>query len=171
MYCPQCGSEYVSGIAECADCGVPLVDGPPPEPVPRGAAPEPVVVFSTGRADLIAIAKSILMSAGIEFAVRGEEVQDLFGAGRFPFGANLVMGPVELLVAEKDARDARELLAGLASSEPSTPDADADDDGEVSGLGSVWAVAWRWAKIAAGLIIALLLAALLWTLLSELIGR
>ena len=31
-YCPKCRAEYVKGVKECRDCGVPLVDVlPPPE--------------------------------------------------------------------------------------------------------------------------------------------
>ncbi len=31
-YCPKCRAEYVKGVKECKDCGVPLVDVlPPPE--------------------------------------------------------------------------------------------------------------------------------------------
>jgi hypothetical protein len=28
-WCPSCGAEYQTGVTECADCGVPLVDQPP----------------------------------------------------------------------------------------------------------------------------------------------
>lgn len=28
-YCPACGAEYLEGVEECADCGLPLVDEPP----------------------------------------------------------------------------------------------------------------------------------------------
>jgi hypothetical protein len=31
MYCPQCLSEYREGFTTCAECRVPLVDGPLPE--------------------------------------------------------------------------------------------------------------------------------------------
>ena len=54
-------------------------------------ASAPRVVFETGRADLIAIAKSVLVSANVEYGTRGEGVQELFGWGRFPFGANVAM--------------------------------------------------------------------------------
>lgn len=31
-YCPRCGAEYRAEITDCADCGVALVDAPPPLP-------------------------------------------------------------------------------------------------------------------------------------------
>ena len=75
----------------------------------------PRVVFETGRADLIAIAKSVLVSANVESGTRGEGVQELFGWGRFPFGANVAMGAVQILVSAEDAEDARALLAGVGA--------------------------------------------------------
>jgi len=32
-FCPQCRAEYVKGVKECKDCGVPLVDALPPPDV------------------------------------------------------------------------------------------------------------------------------------------
>jgi len=80
-------------------------------------ASAPQVVFATGRADLIAIAKSVLVSANVEYGTRGEGVQELFGWGRFPFGANAAMGAVQILVAAEDAQDARALLAGVGAAD------------------------------------------------------
>ncbi len=77
----------------------------------------PQVVFATGRADLIAIAKSVLVSANVEYGTRGEGVQELFGWGRFPFGANNAMGAVQILVSAEDAEDARALLAGVGAAD------------------------------------------------------
>jgi hypothetical protein len=129
MVCPQCGAEYRPGFTECADCHLALVV-PPPQPMgsPR-ATPEQhldlVTVFATGNPALIAIAQSVLRAADINFATRGEDVQEIMGLGRFPFGANLIAGPVELQVRLEDADDARALLVDI---EESALDIDELDD-------------------------------------------
>lgn len=72
-----------------------------------------VTIFETGDASLVALAKSLLDSAGIEFAAKGEAIQDLFGFGRFPGGSNLVTGPVAFQVRPEDAKSAKSLLRDL----------------------------------------------------------
>lgn len=83
-------------------------------------APESRLVLVTvlrGRGPAqVAVAKSVLQAAGIDFATKNEGVQDLFGWGRFPRGANLLMGPVELQVRSCDAQYARDLLEGIPES-------------------------------------------------------
>ncbi len=111
MFCPQCRKEYREGFATCYDCGVPLVAQLPPEPRPEYV--QLVTVFSTGNEGIIAVARSILDSAGIEYTLKGEGLQDLFALGRIGSGFNPVVGPVEVQVHESDATRARELLAEL----------------------------------------------------------
>ena len=72
-----------------------------------------VTVFETGDPALVALVKSLLDSAEIEFAAKGDALQDILGLGRFPGGTNLVAGPVEFQVNPDDAETARDLLAGL----------------------------------------------------------
>ena len=104
---------------------------PRPEP-PRSTesqrVPDPllelVTVFESGNAVLIAIAKSVLQSAEIPFATRGEHVQELFGMGRFPSGVNLVTGPVCIDVGSDDRDVAAVLLDGLGRSEQQFDDMD-----------------------------------------------
>jgi hypothetical protein len=74
---------------------------------------ELVRVFATGDAALIAVAKSLLDSEGIEYMVRGEGVQDLFGFGRFGTGFSHVVGPAEFWVRAEDSIRARALLEDL----------------------------------------------------------
>ena len=81
--------------------------------VPPEADLKLVTVMRAGDPASIAVAKSVLQSAGIDFVTKNEFVQDLFGCGRFPSGTNLVMGPIELQVREEDAQDALELLKGI----------------------------------------------------------
>jgi len=170
--CPQCDSEYVDGIVDCAECGVPLVDAPRG---PSFAEPvwEPVEVFSSGAADLIAIAKSILMDAGIEFIVKGEHVQDLFGYGRFPGTSNVIVGPVRIFVAPEAGDDARVLLAGLSAPGPVT-DALAGRPDEESGEPAA-SFFWRNVRVAMKVTVWTLLGrsalGLVWGLLFNLIYR
>lgn len=116
MFCPECESEYVDGVTECPECEVALTDSLPGAATVQERDPltaEPAVAFTSYDAGLVAIAKSILQSSGIEYGVIGEEVQDLFGYGRFPTGGNVLMGPIKLIVAADDAADATALLSVL----------------------------------------------------------
>jgi hypothetical protein len=72
-----------------------------------------VTIFETGDPALVALAKSLLDSAGITFAAKGEALQDLLGLGRFPGGSNLVAGPVAFQVRPGDAEKAKSLLGDL----------------------------------------------------------
>jgi hypothetical protein len=74
---------------------------------------ELVTVFRAGRDDLVALAQSMLQSAEIEYAVRGDSVQDVMGWGRFPRGNSIIAGPIEIQVRREDAEDARNILASL----------------------------------------------------------
>ena len=75
-----------------------------------------VTVYETGNPAIISIAKSILNSENIQFNMKGEGVQDLFGGGRIGTGFNPLVGPVQVQVDEKDASLARELLSDLEES-------------------------------------------------------
>lgn len=84
---------------------------------PAGDGPWPdvelvTVYWAPGAGDL-ALAKSMLQEAGIEYATLNESVQDVFGWGRFPTGLNVAMGMVQVQVREPDAEYARELLSGV----------------------------------------------------------
>ena len=74
----------------------------------------PVTVLSTGDPALLAVAKSLLEEADIEFFAKGEAVQDLVGGGRLG-GFNPAVGPVELQVAPEHADEARALLRDLTN--------------------------------------------------------
>lgn len=79
MFCPECKAEYVAGIYLCPDCRVPLEPALPPEPEPVYV--EHVTVLKTGNPVVLAMAKSVLESAGIGTYVKGEILQDLFRIG------------------------------------------------------------------------------------------
>jgi hypothetical protein len=93
------------------------MDDPTPDPTI-----ELVRIFETGDAGLTAVVKSILESEGIDYLVRGEGVQDLFGAGRLSAGYNYITGPSRFLVRREDEERARELLSALSDPPPAQPD-------------------------------------------------
>jgi hypothetical protein len=88
--------------------------------IPQSGVPTIETVFATGDPALVALAKSLLEDAKIEYFTRGHEIQDLIGIGGLG-GLNYVTGPVEFVVAGKDAPTARELLAHLDDAVPDEP--------------------------------------------------
>src|ERR1700754_4387534 len=70
------------------------------------AHPDPdielVRVFESGDQGLIALAKSLLEADDIDYLVRAEGLQDLFGVGRLATGFSAVVGPAEFLVRKQD---------------------------------------------------------------------
>ena len=75
-----------------------------------------VTVFKTGHHGMIAVIKSILDEAEIEYSIKGEGIQDLIGAGVFGIGYNPITGPVEVQVLEENAEYAIELLKDVSES-------------------------------------------------------
>ena len=69
-----------------------------------------VPIFETGHDGVIAIVKSLLDEAKIEYLIEGEGVQDLFGVGVLGTGFNPVTGPVVFKVMPENESLARELL-------------------------------------------------------------
>jgi len=115
MICPRCEEEFASDVMICPRCDVETVDRlPGPTPAPDVQL---VAVFATGDAGLIAVVKSLLEAEGIDYLLRGDGLQDLFGFGRIT-GFSYAMGPAEFQVRVEDAERARALLAEL---EPPTP--------------------------------------------------
>jgi hypothetical protein len=73
-----------------------------------------VTVFASGNKAIIAVAKSILDDAGIEYFAKNEGVEDLFGIGVVGTGYNILTGPIELQVVGKNKKEAKELLKDLS---------------------------------------------------------
>jgi hypothetical protein len=114
MYCPHCEKEYPWHVMVCPTCDVDTVDRlPGPEPTPDA---ELVCVLATGNPALIAIAKSLLDGDQIDYFVKGDALQDLFGLGRVT-NYSFAMGPPEFWVRTDDAERARVLLADLAAAD------------------------------------------------------
>ena len=69
-----------------------------------------VPVFESGNEAIIAVVKSILDEAKIQYLLEGEGVQDLFGVGVIGTGFNPITGPAVFKVLPEDVDYARELL-------------------------------------------------------------
>ena len=98
MFCPNCSAEYVEGITECADCRVPLVvERPDEKEIVISEFEMILTLFNVGD---IAVIKSVLDSAQIEYVFEGENF-------------NLVepmVQPARLFVKSSQASMAKELL-------------------------------------------------------------
>ncbi len=105
-YCPECFTEYVEGVTQCADCGKTLVPGSPPEHSHRPVHDlgesklVRIRVFSGGTAQMDAdLARNILENEGIPCVLPGETSAEV-----------LPVLDVGLFVREQDAERATELL-------------------------------------------------------------
>jgi hypothetical protein len=103
VFCPKCKSEYKEGFLKCAECGVDLVEGHPPEAEDGVNYVEMVEVFSTYNQGDIALVKSALDSEGIHYFFSGESTIMMIGAGSY----------ARLLVKADEAERAREILQEL----------------------------------------------------------
>ncbi len=117
MYCPSCRSEYIEGVKMCKECDVMLVEDMPPEP--RLEYQEQVGVFSSTSPSLVAMAQSVLESAGIESYIRDASLANL-----------LDMSIVELQVARENEEDARTLLEELKEIDESEVEGEESDESE-----------------------------------------
>jgi hypothetical protein len=73
-----------------------------------------VTIFRTSDADVVAVAKSILDDAGIDYVVAGEILLNVMGWSALG-GFNSALGEAEFQVREADALDASRLLNRLSS--------------------------------------------------------
>ena len=69
-----------------------------------------VCVYASGDPMQVEIYKAMLEAEGIPAAVHGGQIADLFGIGRFVSGANLALGPVQLMVRATDREQAMKLI-------------------------------------------------------------
>lgn len=83
---------------------------------------EEVVVLMTGDRASLALAKSLLDSAGLRYAVDSDVAQDLFGWGVLGSAYNFVTGPARVMVHRNDEEVAREILSEIPQcASPSRP--------------------------------------------------
>ena len=61
----------------------------------------------------LAVARSLLEEAGVDFFIKNEETQGLFGSGQLGTGYNVITGPPALMVDSSRVDEVRELLAPL----------------------------------------------------------
>jgi formate-dependent nitrite reductase cytochrome c552 subunit len=107
MYCPKCKAEYRPGITVCADCGVPLVyELPKEEPKEKheiGPNARLVELLATFNHADIAIIKSILDDAGIEYYFKGDHT----------IMTRPYVDPARLLVKKGQVDEVKDLLKDL----------------------------------------------------------
>ncbi len=109
MICPKCKAEYKRGINLCADCNVALVESLPENKMvgnrrnTEGQDSTFLDIFITGNAGEIAMIKSLLDHAGIDYYFQGERF------ARVHSGAY----PTRLFVRSDQYEEALEILEDL----------------------------------------------------------
>jgi hypothetical protein len=101
MFCPNCKCEYIRGVTQCADCGVPLVQALEPENANPLDNVRLVSVWQGNDPSECESVKAALENAGIEFLDRDSKNLDVF----VPLGSNL-----EIFVSGADRDAARKII-------------------------------------------------------------
>lgn len=110
MRCPACGSDGPDDAARCPRCGTsPTPDTAAAEPRARSAL---VPLLRTTDIGYLAVVKSLLESAGIRFAVQGEEGLHLFPIAMSGSLFHSQALAATVLVCKEDEEDARRLIEG-----------------------------------------------------------
>ena len=74
----------------------------------------PTTVLESSDPALLAVAKSLLEAASIQYFAKGEGIQDLFAGGRLG-SFNPLTGPIQLQIAADDAEQAKLVLRDLSA--------------------------------------------------------
>lgn len=106
MYCPECRSEYVEGITECAECQVPLVAELPPEETIEYEYEDFVTVETYHARHEAELQRSVLEANGIDAVIESDDVGGVGPALAFTRG-------VRLLVHKEDVQKAQEIFQDL----------------------------------------------------------
>ncbi len=101
MFCPNCKCEYIRGVTECADCGVPLVDALEPEEANPARDVRIVSVWQGDDPSEYERVKTALEQAGIESLDRDSKSFNPF----IPLGSSL-----EIFVSTADRDAARKII-------------------------------------------------------------
>jgi hypothetical protein len=120
LFCPQCRTEYVEGVYECADCRIPLVYELPAgiqvSPVPVDPGSNLVAVMETGDSYDFLTAANALRDAGIPYT--GDESY----TGEFLVGRRVQAPYVwTLLVPEERAEEASKVIDSEKVNGPAAP--------------------------------------------------
>jgi hypothetical protein len=137
MICPNCKCEYIKGVTQCADCGVPLVDQLDAAPDPRNASPI-VSVWEGGDPGERAAVIEALKEAGIP-VVDQESTGHLFFPSMNPKSGISVSAEnlerAKKVLADLEAWDEPEELVEGEPDSPELPESDGlekdDDDDDV----------------------------------------
>ncbi len=122
MYCPKCGAEYREGFSVCADCGVKLVRGEPPEELKK----KPRLEYDYAEFEEIMRVINTADMAVIESILEGEGITHFFEG--IPIGRLRAGLFGSRLMARKDQADlARELLKDIGLDEKEVLSADDEE--------------------------------------------